>query len=351
MPCNIFHMICTALEVDRERSDRVYKLNAVREDFLFLEFDGRRWPTAANVWVIVDQDGLILIDTGLDREESFGGIAACIAAAGHAVGDIHTILLTHGHTDHIAGVRQFMKHVTPRILLSAKSLPIATNPDLQSEQILPRAVRRIVPELADYDVLNNFRQTCGDWLLAEADVTAIHDGDRLQLGVYCLEAIPVPGHEAGLMMFHEDDKGIMLTTDLLRNSGAGAALPWYSSSGGGVDRYLESLANVADYSVREAFPSHGGAINDYRAAVAETQSVIVGRQNEIEEQLSACPKTCRELDRHLYSARALELCPWYSSVTEAHLVKLENEGRLTRDGLHFSLTNTHHSKRPSTFGI
>jgi glyoxylase-like metal-dependent hydrolase (beta-lactamase superfamily II) len=275
----------------------------------------------------------------LNSEESFAGIAACIAATGHAVEEIHTILLTHGHTDHIAGVHQFLKHITPRLMLSAQSLPIATSPDLQSEQILPQAVREIVPELADYDVLDNFRQTCGEWVLPEADVTVIHGGDRLQFGQYCFVAIPVPGHEVGLMMFYEGDQGIMLTTDFLRSSGAGAALPWYSSSAGGVDLYFESLAKVEGFVVQEAFPSHGGAFNDYRAAVAETHSAIVNRQKIIEKQLSVGSQTCRELDRHLYSARALELCPWYSSVTEAHLAKLEKDGRLIREGLRFSIAN------------
>ena len=316
----------------------MYAIEPIKDDFFFLQFDGRRWPTAANAWVIKDPDGLILIDTGLNGEACFGGLTARIEEIGHRISDIHTVLLTHGHTDHIAGINAILEYTRPRIYLSRRCIAEATDQATQERNILPPEVRAIVPALRTYDVLGNFDQTCGEWQLDAGDLLPVEDGDVLQFGRFRLEAIETPGHNVGLMVFREPSLGLMLTTDLFRSSGPGSGLPWYSTNAGGVSRYLDSLDRIKGIDVTIAYPSHGAPIEDYDAARERTRVVIMERDQNILHQLRSGPKRCEELDAGLFSDRLMEYCPWYSSVTHAHLCRLREDGTARQEDDRFVLS-------------
>jgi glyoxylase-like metal-dependent hydrolase (beta-lactamase superfamily II) len=56
----------------------------------------------ANPYIIVDADGLTLIDTGMPRSE--GKILAYIASLGKSPQDVKRIILTHADVDHFGGI-------------------------------------------------------------------------------------------------------------------------------------------------------------------------------------------------------------------------------------------------------
>ncbi len=316
----------------------MYSIDPIKDDFFFLQYDGRRWPTAANAWLIKDPDGLILIDTGLNSEACFGGLTARIEEIGHRISDIHTVLLTHGHSDHIAGINAILGYTRPRIYLPRSCIAEATDPATQERNILPPEVRAIVPALRSYDILDNFKQTCGEWQLDAGDLSPIEDGEVLQFGRYRLEAIETPGHDVGLMVFREPSLRLILTTDLFRASGPGSSLPWYSTNSGGVSSYLESLDRIKEIDIIIAYPSHGAPIEDYDAAREATRAVILERDRSILHRLKSGAKRCAELDAVLFSDRLMEYCPWYSSVTHAHLSWLETKGTVRQTGDLFVLS-------------
>ncbi|GAB2851981.1 N-acyl homoserine lactonase QqlR [Actinoallomurus bryophytorum] len=96
-------------------------------------FTSRRWtdPLPINVYVIERGDGLVLFDAGQDRASVTdadyfpGGVAgvlydrlarfdvgpadtltAQLAAIGYDIADVHTVVLSHLHQDHIGGLRE-----------------------------------------------------------------------------------------------------------------------------------------------------------------------------------------------------------------------------------------------------
>jgi glyoxylase-like metal-dependent hydrolase (beta-lactamase superfamily II) len=96
-------------------------------------FTSRRWtrPLPINVYVIERGDGLVLFDAGQDRASVTdagyfpGGVAgvmydrlarfdvgpadtltAQLAALGYDIADVHTVVLSHLHQDHIGGLRE-----------------------------------------------------------------------------------------------------------------------------------------------------------------------------------------------------------------------------------------------------
>ena len=304
----------------------MYEMHEIRSDFYFLRYSGRSWPTSSNIFLIRDKHGLNLFDTGLNKEEVFEGLSNCLRQGGYDVSDIHTVVLTHGHTDHIAGMNIIKQFCNPRVFLPKKSISEATNPNAQEDAVLPRHVREIAPRLRDYDILTEFRNSCGEWVLRDPCLLPIEDNDTLDMGKYSFRVIHTPGHDIGLMVFFEPEIKLLLSTDLLRASIPGNALPWYSSTGGGVKAYLQGLDRIEKMSIDKAFPSHGILSGNIKERVLKTRDVILDRQNKIMSALKDAPKTCEELDLILFTPLALKLCPWFSSTTEAHLQYLEGEG-------------------------
>ena len=309
----------------------MYITHKIDKDLYFLNYSGKSWPTGSNIIVVPDQNGLNIVDAGLNDKSSFDGFELCINELGYNVSDIHSIYLSHGHTDHIAGVNLIVKHCTPRVYLSQKSIPEAIYPALQEHYCLPSSVREISPTLQDFDILGNFKDGCGEWSLENIDLIPIEDGDRLELGKHRFMAIHVPGHDIGLMVFYEPSLKLLLSTDLLQSSGPGSALPWYTTAAGGVSKYLESLSRIETLDVAHVLPSHGFMNVSIAEAIASTRKQIQTREARILSSLNNGPKSCDELDKVLFSQFLMEICPWYSSVTEAHLVFLENIGLIARE--------------------
>lgn len=316
----------------------MYDIDEVRSDFYFLRYTGCSWPTASNIFLIKDKNGLNLIDTGLNKKEVFKGLSNCLHQLGYDVSDIHTVVLTHGHTDHIAGLNIIREFCSPRVFLSKKCIPEATDSWIQEDAVLPGHVREIAPRLRDYDILGEFSFSCGAWELKDLRPLPIEDGDEIRIGNYSFQAIHSPGHDVGLMVFFEPETNLLLSTDLLRSTIPGNALPWYSSTGGGVKAYLQSLDRVENLHIDKAFPSHGTLSGDIKKAISETRNVILDREAKIMNSLKNTPKTCEQLDSVLFTPLALKFCPWFSSTTEAHLQYLEREGLIKKDELQYRLT-------------
>ena len=90
----------------------------------------------------------------------------------------------------------------------------------------------------NYDILGEFKNSCGEWVLSGLNLQPIEDGDEIKAGKYSFKVIPTPGHDAGLIVLFEPKAKLLLSTDLLHSTIPGNALPWYSSTGGGVTAYL-----------------------------------------------------------------------------------------------------------------
>src|SRR4051812_26855742 len=75
-----------------------------------------------NAYLVVTDDGLVLVDTGLPRTHT--KLQQEIADAGRSVGAIRTVLLTHWHTDHTGGLARVQRASGARVVTSAIDAPV-----------------------------------------------------------------------------------------------------------------------------------------------------------------------------------------------------------------------------------
>ena len=145
--------------------------------------DGAEFQVDDNIWIVGSDDEVVVIDAGHDHESILAGVGRR---------KVTTIVLTHGHNDHINSARA---------LAEACGAPIAMHPDdrMLWDELYPDAA----PDLE------------------------LNDGDTLGVAGTTLQVIHTPGHTPGGICLYDGD-GHLFAGDTLFQAGPGATGRKYS---------------------------------------------------------------------------------------------------------------------------
>ncbi|WP_028464177.1 MBL fold metallo-hydrolase [Nesterenkonia alba] len=166
--------------------------------------DGGTWEVDNNVWIVGDDQEVIVIDPAHDAEAVEKKVAGRKVVA---------ILLTHAHDDHIGQVKEVQSRIGGSIHLNWEDKPLW-------EQVYPGT---------------------------EPDVK-IGDGDTFTVAGTTLQAIHTPGHSPGSTCYYvkDLDGGVVFSGDTLFNGGPGATGRSYSSFDTIVDSIKTKLFALPD---------------------------------------------------------------------------------------------------------
>ncbi|MDG6103126.1 MBL fold metallo-hydrolase [Dactylosporangium aurantiacum] len=134
-------------------------------------------------------DGLVLVDTGLPRRA--GKLALAIRRTGHDLDDLHTILTTHQHPDHIGSLADLRQRTGARVVAHRADVAVITGE-------LPQPVHHWV-----------MRLSAPFLKAAPSPVDHPLDGDG-PTGVPGITAVHTPGHTPGHVSFLLDRAGGVL---------------------------------------------------------------------------------------------------------------------------------------------
>jgi glyoxylase-like metal-dependent hydrolase (beta-lactamase superfamily II) len=229
----------------------------------------------------------ILVDTGQ-------GIPAYLPVLERALERadcrIQEIALTHGHPDHNGGVAALRERYGP--------LRVSKRPH------------------AGFDARS------------PAPIHAIDDGSVLETEGARLRAIHTPGHAEDHLCFVLEEEQSLFSGDNVLGVGT-TVIP---SEGGDLGDYMRSLARLQQESPRAIYPAHGPRIDDGVAKLAEYVAHRNAREREILAALERGTSTIPEIVAIVYAAYPPALHgPARHSVC-SHLLKLERERRVRRDG-------------------
>jgi glyoxylase-like metal-dependent hydrolase (beta-lactamase superfamily II) len=310
----------------------------VEADVIQLRTVRRGWPSSCNVYLIRDGEHSVMVDAGLGVDPSLGelltGLSVALARWGQTQRDVRGILLTHTHTDHAGGAMPIARQTGARVHVPARGWAEASDPRWQLHHILPDEVRKELAPHRDIDVVDHFREKTMPELFAsgtDIDWTLVEDGDEIPVGRYRLKAFHLPGHDVAHLAWVDLQFRLGFTGDLM--AARGTSLPWYPPNAGGVDRYLASLRQLQDLALQTACPGHNAV---YRGATAiadlcaTTRRMILDRDKMLLGALLAGPKSFRELDDVICDDAVRDVIPWASSVTMAHLARLDQIGVASR---------------------
>jgi glyoxylase-like metal-dependent hydrolase (beta-lactamase superfamily II) len=228
----------------------------------------------------------VLIDAGTGKAEH---LAALDRALDGAV--LVAVIVTHNHSDHASGVVEL-----------AERYPSAT---FWKYPWPERDGRYAVP-----------------W-------QRLADGDRVDAGDGTLEVVHTPGHAPDHICLWDASSRLMFSSDLALASTT-VVVP--ASAGGDMAAYLVSLEHVRALAPLRLLPAHGPVIEAPEALLGAYVRHRRAREAELLARLVAAPSTLEALTTAMYPGLAPAVVPSAADGLLAHLIKLERERRVRRNG-------------------
>jgi len=179
------------------------------------------------VYLVRGRKKNLLVDTGLPSDAEL--IAAQLAELGLSRADIHIIVLTHEHVDHVGGVPFF-----PPATVVAAHDRAANKISLQDEFVM---------------MSQAFGHRVEDFHI---DIH-LHHGTLIDVGGCVLHTLHTPGHCSGAICLYEPEHQLLFTGDTVFAGGTlGGIFP-----SGNISDYIGTLQQLNSLRLAGLCPGHG----------------------------------------------------------------------------------------------
>ena len=226
-----------------------------------------------------------LVDAGTGDPRHLDALEAALAGSRLA-----QVLVTHSHVDHASGaaaIAQRMPHV--------------------------RFLKMPWPE---HDVSWRVR-----W-------EALSDGDDVPAGDAVVSAVHTPGHSPDHLCFWNQESRLLFCGDLAWK-GSTVVIP--PSHGGDVSAYLASLERVLALAPARMLPAHGPVIDEPAELLREYIEHRHVREQQVLNAIRVGVSNVDEIVSRIYPTLTAPLVPMARESVLAHLIKLERDGKVSRE--------------------
>jgi hydroxyacylglutathione hydrolase len=186
----------------------------------------------SHIYLVRGANKNMLIDTGITS--TFPRLKASLKELGLRTRDIHFIVLSHEHFDHIGATTYFFDTA----VVAAHRLA-ANKIELQDEFVTWMKYFNAAAKPFRADV----------WL---------EDGTIIDLGNYRFQVIHTPGHCSGCICLYETKEKLLFTGDTVFGGGTLSMIV----ASGNISDYMNSLQRLSALQVKGLYPAHGRPSED-----------------------------------------------------------------------------------------
>jgi glyoxylase-like metal-dependent hydrolase (beta-lactamase superfamily II) len=301
-----------------------------------LPSDGLR---AVNVYLVVHDDDVVIIDSGWADDESRGLLVRALSAIDLSPESISRFLVTHMHRDHFEQALSVRRDFGTRVALGRGevraievSMSSASAPlDIHVSELLELGAVALAEQV--HQLLVNYEGRAAleypdDWL---------EEGDIATPGGRMLTAVSTPGHTRGHFVFHDSAAHLLFAGDHVLPTitpSIGFEVPLSDNPLGD---FLGSLARVRARADARLLPAHGPVAGSVHARIDELVEHHGRRLDQCWVALRSGGVTAFDVAQQLHWTRRerqfVELDVFNSmlavSETGFHLALLVAQGRAT----------------------
>jgi len=290
----------------------------IREGLHFLKVEKRGVVDSSSLVVIRDPQGLICLEIGGGGEENIRQTLALFEQEGLDVADIHTVIISHTHADHMGAIAHFRERIPGLFVVDHE----VDAPYLQDNTLLNRAFDAdLVAEHFPgkrFDILEFYAAFCP--ISETSPDRTVVEGDVLACGAYAFEVIHTPGHHPGHISLYDRREKILFVGDML-----GMEVPFYTPGSGGVEGYLASMDKYRAVEVDLILPSHGDLIENVQEVVEGAAGKVRRREERLLAALDGPPKAFKDFLQDLFRNPGQHMFPG-AAILASHLEKLQRDG-------------------------
>ena len=251
-----------------------------------------------NAYLVTGITGSVLIDTGWKSDEQSERIISYINKINCA--SLKYIIITHRHPPHW-GNAEFVKRHNGAAIIST---------EIEA------------PYINDY--FENYK----------VDIE-IDDNLDIDLGNFQISVMKTPGHTSGSLAVFEKENKYLFPGDTVMGKGTSVINP----EDGKIADYLETIENFIKIEPKVIFPGQGDPVTETHDKLTSLIAHRSDREQEIVNLLKQKESSVDDLFEQIYE----NLSEWLSHLAKnqitSHLIKLEDEGKVTKDQNMYKLLN------------
>jgi glyoxylase-like metal-dependent hydrolase (beta-lactamase superfamily II) len=161
----------------------------------------------------------------------------------------------------------------------------------------------------------------------------VKDGEIITGNGFTFESVFTPGHTSNHMCFALNEENALFTGDHIMGWSTTVVTP----PDGDMAQYMDSVRKLEARRDATLYPTHGAPVTDPQPFLAAYLAHRIDRENQVLAAVKGGLDTIPAMVARMYADVDKRLHPAAARSVEAHLIKLEREGRVVRDGGRYSL--------------